>query len=77
LKNEREGGHFDDNMNYVWRKERGEIDAWLADMDEASMEKSIGEAAKALKVFQYFLFTPKHLKVTVAQARPSSSNRSR
>ena len=37
-------------MNYVWAKEKGEPDAWLADMDEAAMEKSIGEAAAALKV---------------------------
>jgi hypothetical protein len=50
LKNEREGGgHFDENMNYVFQKERGEVDAWVAEMDEASMEKSIGEAAHALK----------------------------
>eukprot|EP01038_Epipyxis_sp_PR26KG_P014041 gene14041-18832_t len=49
LKNEREGGHFDDQMNYVFKKERGEVDAWVADLDEASMEKAIGEAALALK----------------------------
>ena len=42
--------HFDENMNFVFKKERGEIDAWLATMDEATMEKSIGEAADALKV---------------------------
>jgi hypothetical protein len=50
LRDEREGGHFDENMNYVWQKDAGEIDTWLADMDEATMEKSIGEAAAALKV---------------------------
>lgn len=50
LKNEREQGHFDTNMNFVWRKERAEPDAWLANMDEAAMEKSIGEAAAALKM---------------------------
>ncbi len=50
LRNEREdGGHFDENMNYVFKKERGEIDAWVADMDEVSMEKAIGEAAQAMK----------------------------
>jgi len=37
-------------MNYVWSKEPTEPDAWLADMDEAAMEKSIGEAAEAMKV---------------------------
>lgn len=36
-------------MNYVWHKEHGEIDRWIADLDEAEMEKSIGEAAKLLK----------------------------
>lgn len=50
LRDEREGGHFDENMNYVWQKDTGEIDTWLADMDEATMEKSIGEAAAAWKV---------------------------
>jgi len=50
LRNEREQGHFDTNMNFVWRKERAEPDAWLANMDEAAMEKSIGEAAAALKL---------------------------
>eukprot|EP01041_Mallomonas_annulata_P000475 gene475-886_t len=49
LRNEREAGHFDTNMNFVWKKERVEPDAWLADMDEATMEKSIGEAADAMK----------------------------
>jgi hypothetical protein len=28
----------------------GEIDAWLANMDEAAMEKGIGEAADAMRV---------------------------
>lgn len=50
LKDERDRGHFDENMNFVFKKERGEIDAWLATMDEATMEKSIGEAAEAMKV---------------------------
>jgi hypothetical protein len=49
LREEREGGNFDASMNYVWRKETGEVDRWIADMDEAEMEKSIGEAAKSLK----------------------------
>jgi hypothetical protein len=37
-------------MNFVFKKERGEIDAWLANMDESTMEQSIGEAADALRV---------------------------
>jgi hypothetical protein len=50
LREERDTGHFDSNMNFVWRKEKGEIDSWLANMDEATMEKSIGEAADARRV---------------------------
>ena len=38
-------------MNYVFKKEKGEIDAWVAGMDEFSMEKAIGEAALAMKVY--------------------------
>jgi hypothetical protein len=52
LRDEREGGRFDASMNYVWLKEAGEVDRWIADLDEAEMEKSIGEAAKSLKVCQ-------------------------
>ena len=40
LKDERDGGHFDSDMNYVWSKERREVDTWLADLDEATMEKN-------------------------------------
>lgn len=50
LRNERDGGHFDENMNYVFKREKGELDAWLANLDEASMEQCIGEAASAKKV---------------------------
>ena len=50
LRDERDSGHFDENMNFVFKKDKGEIDAWLADMDEAAMEKGIGEAAKASRV---------------------------
>ncbi len=39
LKEDREGGRFDDNMNYVWAKEHREVDTWLADLDEATMER--------------------------------------
>lgn len=28
LKDEREAGGFDENMNYVFQKEKGEVDAW-------------------------------------------------
>jgi hypothetical protein len=30
LKDEREGGYFDDNMNYVFKKDHMEVDAWVA-----------------------------------------------
>lgn len=49
LRNERDGGHFDKNMNYVFSRDKGEVDTWVADMDEASMEIAIGEAAQAMK----------------------------
>ena len=60
LRNERDGGHFDENMNYVFQREKGELDAWLANLDEASMEKYIGEAANAKKVKSFMMaFTTK------------------
>lgn len=49
LRDERDGGFFDENMNYVFKKEKGEVDAWVAGMDEAAMEQAIGEAARAVK----------------------------
>lgn len=49
MKNERETGYIDEGMNYVFKTERGEIDAWVAEMDEVAMEKAIGEAAMAVK----------------------------
>ena len=49
LRDERDGGFFDENMNYVFKKEKGEVDAWMAEMDEVTMEQAIGEAAKAVK----------------------------
>lgn len=49
LADEREGGHFDENMNYVFKKEKGEVDAWVAEMDEVAMEQAIGEAQRAVK----------------------------
>jgi hypothetical protein len=50
LRDERDRGAFDENMNFVFKRERGELDAWLANLDEAAMEQGIGEAAQALKV---------------------------
>lgn len=49
LRNEREGGFFDENMNYVFKKEHGEVDAWISGLDEAAVETAIGEAALAEK----------------------------
>ncbi len=50
MKNEREGaGFIDENMNFVFSKDRADVDAWVAGMDEESMEKAIGEAALAKK----------------------------
>lgn len=49
LRNERDSGYFDENMNYVFKKEKGEVDAWLAGLDEATVEAAIGEAAVAEK----------------------------
>jgi hypothetical protein len=46
---ERERGKFDSNLNFVFEKENTEVDAWVAGLDEAEMEKAIGEAAVALK----------------------------
>lgn len=49
LKSDRKLGYFDDNMNFVFKKEEQEVDNWLADFDESKMEKAIGEAAVAKK----------------------------
>ncbi len=49
MKNEREGGYFDENQNYVFKKEVGEVDAWIAGLDEQTIEAAIGEAALAEK----------------------------
>jgi hypothetical protein len=53
MKEERQMGNIDENFNFTFARERGEVDAWLADLDEASMEKGIGEAATAMKVRMY------------------------
>lgn len=46
---ERQNGYFDDSGMYVFAKERGEVDAWVANLDEAAMEKQIGESQRALQ----------------------------
>ena len=46
MKNERDGGTIDESGSYHFAKDRGEQDAWLEGMDEAAMEKGIGEAAE-------------------------------
>jgi len=40
LKEERENGYYDDGGNYVSRDEHKEVDAWVADLDEATMVNS-------------------------------------
>jgi hypothetical protein len=55
LKDERDGGHFDSNQNYVFQKEKSEIDAWLDTMDETTEEKSIGNYVKSFILLKLFL----------------------
>jgi hypothetical protein len=50
LREEREVGYFDENQNFIWKREAAEPDAWLANLDEAEMEQVIGEAARSQKV---------------------------
>lgn len=47
LKNEREGGYFDENQNYVFKKEVAEVDAWVSALDEDAKESAIQAAAMA------------------------------
>ena len=48
LKNERTEGYFDETGNFVWKKEMGQLDPWLASLDnEQDLEAKIGEAASA------------------------------
>ena len=47
MKDEREGGRIDGNMNYTYDKEEGDPDSWIAGLDEAAEEKMIGEAREA------------------------------
>jgi len=39
-------GYFDAAGNFVWRSNAREPDAWLASVDEAEVEKGIGEASR-------------------------------
>ena len=48
-RDERERGKFDSNLNFVFEKNNVEVDAWVAELDEATMERGIGEAAFALR----------------------------
>jgi hypothetical protein len=52
LKNERDDGYFDENQNFVFKKDVGEVDAWISGLDEQTMEAAIGEAAFAEKIRQ-------------------------
>ena len=36
-------------MNFIFKKEHGEVDAWVANLNESEMEAAIGEAALAAK----------------------------
>jgi hypothetical protein len=50
LRNERKEGYFDEAGNFVWKKEVGQLDPWLASLDnEQDLEAQIGEAARAKK----------------------------
>jgi CD2 antigen cytoplasmic tail-binding protein 2 len=49
LNDEREEGHFDATGNFVFAKGKKEEDAWISSMNEAEMEKGIGEAIEAKK----------------------------
>ncbi len=49
LNDEREEGHFDATGNFVFAKGKKEEDAWLSGMNEAEMERGIGEAMEAKK----------------------------
>lgn len=50
LKTERTEGFFDESGNFVWKKEEGGADPWLASLEnEEDLEARIGEAALARK----------------------------
>jgi hypothetical protein len=48
MKNERDQGNIDRAGNFAYfKREQEEVDAWVESMNEAAMEKGIGEAAEA------------------------------
>lgn len=49
MRNERDSGYIDENFNYVFKKDDGEVDAWISGLDESAIEAAIGEAAAAEK----------------------------
>jgi hypothetical protein len=55
LKEERENGFYDEGGNYVFRDERQEVDAWVADLDEATMVRLL-PFVLACCVFSDFVF---------------------
>ena len=46
---ERENGFYDEGGNYVFKKEHVEVDAWVAELSETTMEQQIGEVSRAYK----------------------------
>ena len=79
LKEERDGdlGHFDGEGNYIFKRTGGnrgdeEDDAWLNSLDEATVEKGIGEAAAAMKKRQAHLLDQqlRHDKIAKALGSP-------
>ena len=55
LNSDRQYGHFDENMNFIFKKEQQEVDNWLSGMTEEQMERAIGEAAQAAKVSAMYI----------------------
>lgn len=47
MKDERESGFIDDDMNFVFKKEKQEVDAWVATLNDTNTEKVINDAALA------------------------------
>eukprot|EP01033_Poteriospumella_lacustris_P004348 gene4348-3109_t len=47
MKDERESGFIDSDMNFVFKKEQQEVDAWVAGLNESTTEKVINDAAVA------------------------------
>ena len=49
MKRERDHGTIDESGSYHFAKEEGIRDAWLANIDEAAMEREIGDAQEGLR----------------------------